>query len=185
MQHFLLDFAKRQIVRDADVQIDSGAFGKGEGLDRVLDHATRQGADPWLIDLGGQVMVYGRPPGRSGWKIDVAHPDERDRAVFTVELTSGSLSTSSNSEQPGHILDPRTGTPVEFNGSVVVWHERGLVADILSTALFVMGPEKGLDWANARGFAACFLVRDGKNLRIRTTTAFANQFNIDEVNSGS
>ncbi len=47
-----------------------------------------------------------------------------------------------------------------FDGSVTVWHRRALVADILSTALFVMGPDEGLRWAEARGIAACYLVPD-------------------------
>ena len=178
MQHFVLDPERQRVFRDADIWIDSGAFGKGEALDRVRRQAEIDGADPWLIDLGGQVMVYGHPPEKPFWTIDVAHPQKRDVAALTLELRSGSLSTTSNSEQPGHVLDPRTGLPVEFTGSVVVWHDRGLVADILSTALFVMGPENGIRWANARGIAACFLVPDGNRLEFRSTERFRTLFNV-------
>jgi thiamine biosynthesis lipoprotein len=125
-------------------------------------------------------MVHGYPPGKSGWNVAIARPERRDRPALTLELRSGSLSTSSSSEQPGHILDPRTRMPVEFNGSVIAWHERGLVADILSTALFVMGPEKGLVWANARGLAACFLIPAREGLTIRPTRTFAKLFSIEE-----
>jgi thiamine biosynthesis lipoprotein len=98
--------------------------------------------------------------------------------VFTLELTSGSLSTTSNSEQPGHVLDPRTALPVEFPGSVVAWHERGLVADILTTALFVMGPERGITWAESRGFAACFLIPENGGVQRISTSAFDRRLHV-------
>lgn len=175
MQHFKLDAETRRIIREADIWIDSGAFGKGEALDRAHRQAERDNADPWLIDLGGQVMVYGRPPGKHSWTVDVAHPERRDRSAITLELNSGSLSTTGNSEQPGHVLDSRTGLPIEFPGSVVVWHERGLVADIVSTALFVMGPDRGIEWAESRGLAACFLIPENGNVRLRPTSEFSRK----------
>ncbi len=74
----------------------------------------------------------------------------------------------------GHILDPRTGKPAGFKGSVSVWHEQALIADILSTALYVMGPEKGLSWADGRNVAACFLVPDmEENVEILASQAFS------------
>ena len=174
MQHVLLDAEALQVTRAADVWMDSGAFGKGEALDRVRQDAEDSLADPWLIDLGGQIMVYGQPPGKASWTVDVAHPQHRNGTAMTVQLRSGSLATTGNSEQPGHILDPRTRLPVDFNGSVAVWHESGLVADILSTALFVMGPEEGMKWATAHGIAASFLIPGGDRLEVLSTPAFAS-----------
>jgi FAD:protein FMN transferase len=171
VEHLRLEPSTGRIFRTADIWMDSGAFGKGEALDRVRRESQRNNDAPWMIDLGGQIMVYGIPPGRASWTVDIAHPQKRDSVAFTLELTSGSISISGNSEQPGHILDPRTQKPVLFQGSVVVWHERGLIADIISTALFVMGPEKGLAWAESRGIAACFVLPNSETL---ATTAFSN-----------
>jgi thiamine biosynthesis lipoprotein len=92
-------------------------------------------------------------------------------------MASGSLSTSGGSERDrrvqgqriGHIIDPRTGRPSTFDGSVVVWSERGLAADIISTALYVMGPDEGLRWAEPRRIAACFLVPRGNHVELRAT----------------
>jgi len=187
MRHFKFDPSLCQIVREREVALDAGAFGKGEALDRVFNYATQQGSAPWLIDLGGQVMVAGPPPGAASWKVDVAHPLHRDQPILTLEMTSGSLSTSAGSERDlqvdgrriGHILDPRTGRPADFIGSVAVWHPRALVADILSTALYVMGPEEGLPWAEARDLAACFFrVREGK-LEILASRAFKRLFHLN------
>jgi thiamine biosynthesis lipoprotein len=104
---------------------------------------------------------------------------------MNLTLTSGSLSTSSGSERDrwvrgtrvGHILDPHTGSPAPFRGSVSVWHESALVADVLSTALYVMGPRKGLSWAEARGIAAVFAMpRADGTLERRASTSFATRF---------
>lgn len=171
------------LTRDVDVTIDVGAFGKGEALDRVVRELP---AAPWMIDLGGQVSVGGPNPREGAWTIDIAHPSDRDRRLMRVRIAGGSLSTSGNSERAlevdgariGHMLDPRTGKPAPFDGSVVVWHEQGLAADILSTALYVMGPEAGLPWAKARGLAVCYLVHESGAVRRLMTDAFAKVTHI-------
>lgn len=165
------------VTRRADVAMDVGAFGKGEGLDRA---AAVLGDDPWMVDLGGQISVGGRVPLEGSWPVAVAHPQRRDHPALHLRMTSGSLSTSAGSERDlvvngtrvGHIFDPRTGRPAPFNGSVTVWHGSGLAADALSTALYVMGPEAGLRWAETRGIAAGYLIPERGTLRVETTRAF-------------
>lgn len=178
LRHFSLDRARCTVVRRGAATIDAGAFGKGEALDRA---ARRLEGVPWMIDLGGQVSVGGRPPGSTAWVIAIADPRDRRLPRLEVRMRAGSLATSGGSERDldvggrriGHILDPRTGTPAAFRGSVTVWHDSGLVADILSTALYVMGPEEGLPWAEARRLAACYLEVDTKGrLTTSTTPAF-------------
>ena len=151
------------VTRRSDVTIDAGAFGKGLALDR-LGVADFGSGGKWLADLGGQVAVG--PASRGGRQVALAHPVERDRPVVEVRLERGSLAVSGGSERDrrvddvplGHILDPRTGRPVSRAFSVAVWHQRAMVADILATALYVMGADEGLAWAEARGLAVCFLL---------------------------
>ena len=162
MRHFDLDAATCRVTRRGGAWIDTGAFGKGEALDRAA-RALR--GLPWIIDLGGQLSAGAPPPGSTGWPVAIAHPANRSEPVLNVRISHGSLATSGGAERDllvgqtrvGHILDPRTGVPARFAGSVTVWHEQGLAADILSTALFVMGPGAGLRWAGTRGIAALFL----------------------------
>lgn len=173
----LFDRGHCALTRTRDVTIDVGAFGKGEALDRA---EAALGDKPWMIDLGGQISVGGGMPPEGGWTVSIADPIRRDRPYLTVRLTEGSLSTSGGSERDlvvegtpvGHILDPRTGRPAGFTGSVTVWHRRGLAADALSTALYVMGPERGLRWAEGRDLAACYLIPERRGVRVAATTAF-------------
>jgi thiamine biosynthesis lipoprotein len=181
----LLAFDERlcTLTRVGDMAIDVGAFGKGEALDRV---AAMLGRTPWMIDLGGQISAGAPPPGGISWSVAIAHPLDRTRPHFRVRLSEGSLSTSAGSERDlqvngtrvGHILDPRTGQPAAFRGSVTVWHRSGLAADALSTALYVMGPDEGLRWADAHGISACYLTPDHGSIRVAMTPSFTRL--IDE-----
>jgi len=165
------------LTRQVDVTLDTGGFGKGEALDRVVAKGVE---GPWLIDLGGQLAVAGTPPGGGRWSVALAHPLARDIEALALEIPPGSLATSAGSERDldvagervGHILDPRTGQPAAFTGSVSVWHVSALQAEALSTALYVMGPDEGLPWANALGLAAVYLIPDGDAARAVPTTAF-------------
>ncbi len=163
------------------VTLDVGGFGKGAALDRARQAVPSTVA--WLIDLGGQVAVNGAPPGTRGWTVSIADPQRRTAAALEMRLSSGSISTSAGSERDahvngtrvGHIIDPRTGHPAPFDGSVTVWHAAALAADVLSTALYVMGVDEGLRWADQHDVAGCYLLRGG---RVRASRAFARRFPV-------
>lgn len=183
MANYQLDRAACAVKKVGDVLLDTGAFGKGEALDRLT--GVDYGDDAWLVDLGGQILVHGLPPGESGWPVEVAHPHRRQEALLKVLLPSGSLATSGGSERDlvegnqrvGHILDPRSGRPAAFRGSVSVWHENALVADVLSTALYVMGSPQGQAWADEHSLAALFLVtREDGQIETRPSRAFRQRF---------
>lgn len=126
--------------------IDEGAWGKGYALDRAAAALRQGGTRRALIDLGGQVLALGRT------LVSIADPRNRGRAAATLAVANASVSTSGNSERGlraggrriGHLLDPRTGSPAPDFGSATVVAPTGLAADVLSTAFFVLGPEKGL-----------------------------------------
>jgi len=152
--------------RSASAWMDSGGFGKGAALRSVEAGLRTAGIRAALVDFGGQGLAMGSSPDgppSGGWIIGVAHPTDRLRPVRTLVVQDRSVSTSGQSERPGHILDPRSGRPVPAWGSVTVVARDPMVADILSTALFVMGPEDGLRWvSDQEDVGALFLIlRDG------------------------
>ena len=135
--------------------LDSGGFGKGAALAAARDSLRAHGLASALLDFGGQVLVVGADPNGTKWVVPVAHPSRRFESAARLALRDRSASTSAQSERfvevdghrYGHILDPRTGRPVPAWGSVTVVAVDPLVADILSTALLVLGPEAALRWA--------------------------------------
>ncbi|HJV90465.1 MAG TPA: FAD:protein FMN transferase [Holophagaceae bacterium] len=136
--------------------IEEGGFLKGYALDVLRNRLQAGGALGGLLDFGGQLLAWG--PART---VALADPKDRQRPRLALRLRNASLSTSGTSERGRHILDPRTGQPCEGWGSVAVVRPTGLEADVLSTALYVMGPDRGFAWAKARGLAAAFLLNDG------------------------
>jgi thiamine biosynthesis lipoprotein len=175
-----LDAAARTVTFDLEgMGIDFGGIGKGIALDLVADILKSRGVRSAFLDFGGQVLALGDSPGCPARIVEIADPDSRLRAAARVGVRDLSLSTSGNSERghlgrtTGHILDPKSGSPAVFAGSVTVAAPDGATADALSTALFVMGPETGGRWAEHRGLPALFLWRtqDGV-LRSRATPGF-------------
>ncbi len=157
--------------REAEAWLDSGGFGKGAALRLVRDALRAAGIPRAFADFGGQWLAIGGRSDENPWPVAVAHPARRDKAVAWVGLRDASIATSGQSERSvrvgdtrlGHILDPRTGRPVSAWGSVTVLAQDPLAADVLATALFVLGPAEGLRWAEANDVAALFLVaRDGR-----------------------
>ena len=138
---------------------DEGGFGKGYAIDRmlaILSSGARLGTRAGgahhsvLINFGGQLAI------RGSMRVTIADPKDRQHTVLELTLENASLSTSSNSEQL-HIVDPRTGEHLPQRRSASVIAPDALTADILSTALFVMGADEGLRWADANGVAAIFI----------------------------
>lgn len=154
--------------------LDFGAIGKGFALDRAAATMRRRGADAGMLDLGGNVLVFGRGPGADGgWPIGIRDPRRPGRVLGTLVLDSGSVATSGDYERffeedgvrYGHILDPRTGRPARGVLQVTVEAPDGTTADALSTALFVTGPVRGRrvlrDAPDARGATARWVVAGG------------------------
>lgn len=166
--------------------IEEGGFGKGLALDAALAVLAEAGVRSAIIDLGGQVAVL-TGAQTSAVSYGVAHPRERQRSVARITLERGSLATSGNSERGieiegrrvSHILNPHTGRPAADFGSVTVWAEEAVRADALSTALFVMGPDAGLAWAEASsGVEALFLIHAGDDLSARATSGWGERLTM-------
>jgi thiamine biosynthesis lipoprotein len=136
--------------------IETGGFALGYALRAVRDSLLRHGVHSARVDFGGQVVVFGPTKSGGPWRVSIASAEDREAEVFAIWLADGSASTSSQSERYvraagqniGYILDPRTGTPAPAWGSLTVVAQDPLRADILSTALFVLGPDSALAWGS-------------------------------------
>jgi len=154
--------------------LDSGGFGKGLALRRAGAALAERGGEG-VLDFGGQLLVTGGV-SEPVW---VAHPADRDRPVAGLRVSGVSVATTGASERwvevdgrrLGHVLDPRTGQPVPPWGSVTVVAGDPFDADVLSTALFVMGPDAALEWARERSYGVLVLEDGSDGLRARWNRA--------------
>jgi thiamine biosynthesis lipoprotein len=146
--------------------IDTGGFAKGEALDRAIAALRAHGLEAARLNFGGQISLFGTSCPAARHRdfdtVSIAEPragSGRELGRFSAE--DRSVSTSGQSERPGHIMDPLTGAPVAFAGSVTVVADTATRADALSTALFVLGPTRGIAFADRRGIAALYVIPRG------------------------
>jgi thiamine biosynthesis lipoprotein len=131
--------------------IEEGGFLKGYALDRMAAVLQESGVTDAVLDFGGQLLVFGEPR-----QLGVAGPIARGDEAYSLTLSHGSLSTTGTSEHGRHILNPHSGQRCPAWGSVSVVADTGLDADVLSTALYVMGPIEGRAFAESHHLAALF-----------------------------
>ncbi|MCS6830251.1 MAG: FAD:protein FMN transferase [bacterium] len=150
--HLQLDMENLTVVFDREgVELHLGAIGKGYAVDKAIEVLQSSGVAAAMVHGGhSSVRAYGAPPGTGGWQINFPHPLYPQRSLAHLLLHDRAISTSSAVEQYferggrryGHILDPRTGLPVENNLLwVSVLADETTSTDALSTAFFVMGEE--------------------------------------------
>lgn len=167
-----LQLSEGRLTLPAGMQLDLGAVGKGIACDRIREYLHSQpqitGA---VVAVGGSVVTYGQKPDGSPWKVAVMHPREEGSYLGILSLSGEHyISTSGDYERYvmadgvryHHILDPATGYPARSGlCSVTIVCDSGLLADALSTACFVLGPEQGLALAQAYGAEALLVEEDG------------------------
>ena len=134
--------------------LDLGGIGKEYAVDRVMTLALQHGFNNVLVDFGQDVRVHGEAPGKGAWHIGLQDPRNLNRCWIGVAVTNHAVATSGDGirnfvhegRRYGHILDPRTGYPVN-NGtlSVSVIAPHCTFAGVLSTAAFVLGTKEGIE----------------------------------------
>lgn len=165
------------------MQLDLGAAGKGAAL-QELEHllAGRPEIRGAVISLGGSILTYGSKPDGSPWKVGIINPIDTSSNAAVLSLEGcWYVSTSGDYERYGeadgvryhHILDPETGYPADSGvRGVTVLSGDGVLSDCLSTACFILGPEKGMELAEKYGAEALFILEDGTILMTEGMEAY-------------
>lgn len=140
-------------IADPKARLDIGAVGKGYAAERAAEILRADGADGYVLDLGGNLKIIGTKPDGSGWKTGIRNPHDTQNYSHYLTLSDTSCVTSGdyeryftfNGEKYHHIIDKDTLMPSEhFSSVTVITHDSG-IADALSTALFCMSYEDGLE----------------------------------------
>lgn len=125
-----LDEVKRSVTfEQKGLKLDFGGIGKGLALDHAARRLRRRGVAA-LLNFGGQIYALGAPAGKAAWTVE--------SAAGPIPIRDASISTSGDSERPGHILSPFTGRPIHGPDATVI-APTGAEADAWSTALYVTG----------------------------------------------
>lgn len=185
-QALSLSSSADQVFKQRAVVLDLSSVGEGAGVDALADALMTLGVKDYLIGVAGSLRTQGLRPDGKSWRLAIEQPDGSGRPLQVLRLpehaaisTSGSYRNyfEADGVRYSHTIDPRTGRPITHRGvSVTVVSPDGrddTLADAWATALNVLGPDRGLALAEARGLAAYFIEHDAKGFRIRYSPAFA------------
>lgn len=152
-RHVVLDEKKSTVFLDRKgTRIGFGAIGKGYAANRAVFVLKEHGVTGGVVNAGGDLVVFGTQENGRPWRIGIANPLDRDKTFAWLDTTEQAVVTSGDYEnyievdgrRLSHILDPRTGWPVEELRSVTIVCPDGELADALATGVSVLGVEKGL-----------------------------------------
>lgn len=183
----VLDETNKTIfLKRENMIIDLGAIAKGYAADEVAKILTENNVKSAIIDLGGNIFALGSKLDGSNWKIGVQDPeDARGASIGYIEVVNKSIVTSgiyeryfeSNGKKYHHILNPKTGYPYENEIlGVSILSDKSIDGDSLSTTLFALGIEKGLEFVNSQpGVEAIFVSKD---YNLYLTEGLKNNFHL-------
>ncbi len=177
----------RMTVRFAvpGMRIDLGGIGKGYAVDKSVEAMIKRGALGGMVDLGGNIRCFGRPPqGRECWRVGLQDPNVAPddlagpEPLLVLAITDESVATSGHyrrfvkvhGEKQSHILDAHTGRAATALASVTIIAPDATSADALSTAASVLGQEKGLALIETLPNIEAILIPAGQHARPIFTT---------------
>lgn len=177
-------------LRKKGMLMDLGGTAKGYAADLAVESLKRDGIVSGIVANAGDIRTFGLKPDGKGWTIGIKNPrqtNESDEIIGRIILSGKAISTSGDYERYfisagrryHHILDPSTGYPADGCRSVTVITDKGVFTDGFSTALFVLGPEKGMRLAREMGLEAIIIDSAGK---LSATAGLKGQLKLEKSN---
>ena len=179
-----------EVTLPEGMKIDFGGIAKGYASQSVAEILRENGITSAIMDLGGNIQAVGRKPNGSKWRIAL---NDRNKGGFlgilTVEdcavITSGGYERNFRDAEGNvyhHIIDPKTGHPADngfsVDASVTIVCGNGTMADALSTAMYVCGPEKAMEyWRAHRDEFQMIMMTDGNKMYV--TEGIADDYQSD------
>lgn len=159
----------------AGMQITLGGIAKGYAVGQALQALEEAGIGHALINAGGDIATSGPKPDGSPWLIELSNPDDTSQYITAFSLQGQSVATSGNYEryfdpekQAHHLLNPLTGYSASECISVTIITTDPALADVLATAVFVMGPEQGLQFIEGLGQAEALIIDNDRQIHRST-----------------
>jgi thiamine biosynthesis lipoprotein len=137
--------------------LDLNGIVKGWAAQKAAELLVEAGVHIFCFNAGGDVVVRGTPPGHERWNVAVRSPWDAATNIAVLAVTDCAVATSGSYERGAHILDGRTGRVAAEFASVTVLAPSLTTADVLATAVFVLG-RGGLSWALENGADAVLAV---------------------------
>tara|TARA_R110000787_G_scaffold108621_5_gene217059 strand:- start:4727 stop:5626 length:900 start_codon:yes stop_codon:yes gene_type:complete len=183
-QNIIIDKKEQTVfLKLKGMKIGFGAIGKGYAADKAKVLLIKKGVQSGIINASGDLNAWGKQGNGNDWMVAITNPLNKEKAFSWLPVNDASVVTSGNYEKfvkfngtrYSHIIDPRTGYPSTGLISVTVFASNAEFADAISTSIFVMGVETGLNFINQLKGVECIIVNEqnkihtSKNIKLDNT----------------
>ncbi len=160
-------------LRKKGMLLDIGGIAKGYAADLAVMDLKQNGIRSGIVAAAGDIRTFGIKPNGKQWRIGIRNPRQKNRSneiIAKINLSDKAISTSGdyeryfmiNGQRFHHLLDPKTGYPANLCRSVTIITDKGALSDAFSTAVFILGPEKGLKLVQEMLIDAIIIDDNGK-----------------------
>ena len=150
------------------MQLDFGGIGKEYAVDRAAVICRQQGIEHGLVDLGGDIRIFGPHANGHPWKVGIQHPRKPGTLLTSIEVFSGAVASSGdyercmviNGRRYGHVLNPKTGWPVESLAGITVLADQCVIAGSACT-IAMLTEKQGKKWIEDLGLLHIWMDQEG------------------------
>ncbi|MEA3465713.1 MAG: FAD:protein FMN transferase [Thermodesulfobacteriota bacterium] len=166
-----------------EIYLDLCAIAKGYAVDAIALLILSNNIDNFLVEIGGEIITHGLKAQQQPWIVGIESAVAKQRSICKqINLVGSAMATSGdyrnyfeqNGSRYSHTIDPRTGRPITHQlASVSVISDSCMQADALATALMVLGPIKGMEFANQHQLAIFMLIKQGDKFIEKQSSSFS------------
>jgi len=164
------------------MKIGFGAIGKGYAADKAKALLIEKGVKAGIINASGDLNAWGKQADGSDWMVAITNPLNKNKVFSWLPINDSAIVTSGNYEKfisfdgirYSHIIDPRTGYPSTGIISTSIMTSNAELADAISTSVFVMGVETGLDFINQLKGVDCIIIDEENKIHISNNIKLSN-----------
>ena len=164
------------------MKIGFGAIGKGYAADKAKALLIEKGVKAGIINASGDLNAWGKQANGTDWMVAITNPLNKNKVFSWLPINDSAIVTSGNYEKfisfngirYSHIIDPRTGYPSTGIISTSIMTSNAELADAISTSVFVMGVETGLDFINQLKGVDCIIIDEQNKIHTSNNIKLSN-----------
>jgi thiamine biosynthesis lipoprotein len=165
--------------------INVGGLAKGYAVDRAIS-ILRSKVKNGIVNAGGDLFAFGQKNKQTPWNIGLQHPRKPQELLAAFAVENHAVATSGDYQRYfvkdgvryHHIFDPQTGKPARLMISATIITTEVMDADALATAVFVMGPEKGIEWVDSIDYVEAMVVLEDGSIKYSKNFRAQPQFTL-------
>ena len=172
-------------LKNRGMAINVGGLAKGYAVDRAIS-ILRSKVSSGIVNAGGDLYAFGQKSKQNSWTIGLQHPRKPQDLLAAFAVKNQAIATSGDYQRYfmkdgvryHHIFDPQTGRPARLMISTTIITTEVMDADALATAVFVMGPDKGIEWVDSMANIEAMLVLEDGSIRYSENFRKQPQFTL-------